>query len=101
MNIPWEIPPTEDDIRHVLRLLGDQASHPVYIHCSKGIERSGIAIAIYRIELMGWTPDRAVREMLDHGLAKAIRRHPTKKRVVDAVTDYAARGALPKEQRLP
>ena len=63
MNIPWEIPPTEDDIRHVLRLLGDQASHPVYIHCSKGIERSGIAIAIYRIELMGWTPDRAVRPM--------------------------------------
>ena len=42
---------------------------PVYIHCRHGKDRTGMAIAIYRIQSEGWSPDKALKEakMFDFG----------------------------------
>lgn len=38
----------------------------VLLHCHGGSERTGGAIAFYRVYVQGWAPDDAVREMLEH-----------------------------------
>ncbi len=42
---------------------------PVYIHCRHGRDRTGMAIAIYRIQSDGWSPEKALKEakMYDFG----------------------------------
>lgn len=36
---------------------------PVYVHCHAGMDRTGAAVAGYRVAYDGWTVDRALREM--------------------------------------
>jgi protein tyrosine/serine phosphatase len=63
-------PPPEEDIKRLLDTLDDKRNHPVLIHCAAGVDRTGIAIAIYRIERMGWTNRLAVTEMISNGFAE-------------------------------
>jgi len=62
------LPPTDEEIRQVLDLLDDERNCPVLVHCSAGVERSGMVAAIYRIERMGWSNERAVEQLLANGV---------------------------------
>ena len=57
-------PPTSENVRIVLEVLDDERNFPVLIHCELGKVRTGNAVAIYRIERMGWTSGEATLEML-------------------------------------
>lgn len=35
---------------------------PVYIHCRHGRDRTGMAVAIFRIQSEGWSPEKALKE---------------------------------------
>ena len=37
---------------------------PIYVHCRHGSDRTGVAIALYRIKEQGWDPDKALKEAL-------------------------------------
>lgn len=37
---------------------------PTYVHCKFGRDRTGLAVALYRIQAEGWEPDEAYREAL-------------------------------------
>jgi uncharacterized protein (TIGR01244 family) len=44
-------------------IVRDPRAHPVLTYCEQGIHRAGILSAVYRLALMNWPLDRAVREM--------------------------------------
>jgi protein tyrosine/serine phosphatase len=54
-------------IDRFLALLDDEANHPVLLHCKAGLHRTGVLVAVYRMEYQGWTPAEAFREMKAHG----------------------------------
>jgi protein tyrosine/serine phosphatase len=68
--------PRADDVRRFLRLMeggtvasqgGPPASFPVFVHCLKGKDRTGLFVAAYRIVEQHWSSERALREMDDFG----------------------------------
>ena len=65
-NLPWrgqdkELP--REHIASFFGILSNAENLPVLVHCKRGAERTGLMIALYRIEFDGWTPERAYREM--------------------------------------
>lgn len=45
-----------------LRVITDPGAQPVLVHCAAGSERTGVAIALYRMIEQGWTIDQAMDE---------------------------------------
>lgn len=43
-----------------------EAGEPVLVHCSAGTYRTGGVVAMYRVLLEGWTPERARAEMIEY-----------------------------------
>ena len=58
--------PTVATVLAALQTL-DAAPKPVFVHCMKGQDRTGVVIAAYRIRRQGWTFDQAYQEMLSYG----------------------------------
>ena len=74
VGLPLTWPPSEEQVRQALGILDDERNWPVLVHCSAGIERSGMLVAIYRIERQGWTSQRALDEMLSKGVPRTSER---------------------------
>ena len=69
-------PPSDEDVRKFFDVVLDPKRRPVFFHCAEGKDRTGTMCALYRIEVDGWTPERAREEMEAFGwhddLYKAI-----------------------------
>lgn len=70
--IPEVIPfrtwhPEDEDVVRFLRIVTDPAKTPVFVHCRRGIDRTGTMVAIYRIAVEGWSREEAIREMTQGG----------------------------------
>lgn len=63
----FEHDPDQATIDRFLEVLRDKNTHPVYIHCNMGIERTGLMTALYRVEECGYSFKRAYEEMIDYG----------------------------------
>lgn len=50
-----------------LIIASDPANKPLYVHCHGGQDRTGVMLALYRVEVDGWSHDKAYDEMLKHG----------------------------------
>lgn len=59
-------PPTEAESDHFLKLVNDEKNWPVYVHCAAGRHRTGILMAIYRMEMDGWDANQAYQEMKEY-----------------------------------
>jgi tyrosine-protein phosphatase SIW14 len=57
--------PRREGFRRFLEIVSDPARVPVFVHCRYGSDRTGAAVAIYRIKVQGWAPSEAIREMVD------------------------------------
>jgi tyrosine-protein phosphatase SIW14 len=53
LSLPPEKPPGEDQISRWLDLMKNPVNHPVLVHCTHGIVRTGMMTAIYEMELKG------------------------------------------------
>jgi protein tyrosine/serine phosphatase len=53
------------DLTPLWKLLDDPHARPVLVHCTGGVHRTGVCVALYRIERQGWDPQQAIDEM-DH-----------------------------------
>ena len=50
-----------------LKVVQDAGAHaPVYVHCRDGMDRTGYAVAAYRIVLQDWSADRAMDDLHAH-----------------------------------
>jgi protein tyrosine phosphatase (PTP) superfamily phosphohydrolase (DUF442 family) len=59
--------PEDEDMRRFLSIVGDPARQPVFVHCLRGSDRTGTAVAVYRMSAEGWSPEDAIDEMVRGG----------------------------------
>jgi protein tyrosine/serine phosphatase len=53
----------EWQFRKVLEILDDPGRQPALVHCARGTCRTGAAVAFYRFERDGWTPEDVAAEL--------------------------------------
>ena len=69
-NIPmiaWPLIPEEKQVVKFLTIVTDPKRTPVLVHCQHGADRTGTLCAVYRIVVLGWTKEDAIKEMTDGG----------------------------------
>lgn len=74
-----------DKVRKAEQIINDPSKQPVFIHCSRGSDRTGCVVAIHRID-NGWTADDAIAEMHEYrtrwfnlGFRHAVREYAEEK----------------------
>jgi protein tyrosine phosphatase (PTP) superfamily phosphohydrolase (DUF442 family) len=55
------------DVVRFLHVVGTPGTAPIFLHCQRGADRTGLMCAIYRIAVQGWTKDEALAEMTQGG----------------------------------
>jgi len=89
VNFPWDgfQTPRGEQIARVLQAMnGDGA---VFVHCKQGRDRTGTAIAAYRISRDGWTNQKALSEAKTYGM------HWFERGMMRFITDYRASESTP------
>ena len=61
--------PTEKQIEHALRILNDSSAAPIFIHCRRGADRTGVVLACYRIDHDNWGNQKALNEARSFGMS--------------------------------
>ncbi|MBZ5625326.1 MAG: tyrosine-protein phosphatase [Acidobacteriia bacterium] len=71
VNVPMtgKTPPTPAETNTILSLLEDPAAGPVFVHCKRGVDRTGAVIAAYRIDHDKWDNARALKEAKANGMS--------------------------------
>jgi protein tyrosine/serine phosphatase len=74
INIPLTkfAPPTRAEISDVLGILEDSNAEPVFVHCRRGVGRTGAAIAAYHIDHDKWDNARALKDAMEYTRSHAI-----------------------------
>jgi protein-tyrosine phosphatase len=57
-------------IENFLDLMDNHETYPALIHCKAGLHRTGVIVAVYRMEYDGWTPHQAMRELKANGFGE-------------------------------
>lgn len=62
-------PPTTDKLSEIAMLIQDAIDHKenILVHCLHGVDRTGMAIAAWKIIYEGWSVDDAIAEMKKMG----------------------------------
>jgi protein tyrosine/serine phosphatase len=67
--LPGWLPPSKHQISNTVAVLEIPPYQPVLIHCQRGKDRTGLIVAIYRIQ-HGWTNQQALEEARAHGMSR-------------------------------
>ena len=69
INIPMSdiSRPKPAELLRAVRIIEDQASRPIYVHCRHGRDRTGFVIAADKILHHGWSVENAYQEAVDNG----------------------------------
>jgi protein tyrosine phosphatase (PTP) superfamily phosphohydrolase (DUF442 family) len=59
--------PKNAQVAEFLKLLQQNPTQKVFVHCYYGSDRTGVMVAAYRMTQQNWTPDQAVAEMYSFG----------------------------------
>ena len=63
--LTWRI--DDQHVIEVMRMLKRTENGPFLIHCQHGADRTGVMSAMYRVLEQGWTPEDALKELIDGG----------------------------------
>ncbi|HVN22037.1 MAG TPA: tyrosine-protein phosphatase [Dongiaceae bacterium] len=80
VSIPWHCPlPSDEPFIKFLKVIKDNPDKKVFVHCRLGDDRTGMAIASYRMAVEGWSADEAMKEMelfgfrgIHHGICPTL-----------------------------
>jgi tyrosine-protein phosphatase SIW14 len=61
--------PKGDKVAAVQALFNDTTSGPVFVHCKRGADRTGMVVAVYRISHDQWDNKRALTEAKSYGMS--------------------------------
>lgn len=61
--------PKDDKVATVQALFNDTASGPVFVHCKRGADRTGMVVAVYRISHDQWDNKKALTEAKSYGMS--------------------------------
>jgi len=68
VSIPSHCPfPKDEPFAKFLRVIRENPGKKVFVHCRLGDDRTGMAVAAYRMAQDGWSADEAMREMRTFG----------------------------------
>ncbi len=73
--------PKREEFEYFLEIVSKPENRPVFVHCKHGADRTGTAVALYRIKVQDWDVEKAVDEMV-HGGYNFHRIHQQLKRFV-------------------
>jgi len=59
--------PSNKKIDFLLEQIQDPRNQPAFLHCRHGKDRTGLVFGIFRVEVQGWSPQKAYDEMIDIG----------------------------------
>lgn len=62
---PWHA--EDEDVVAFLKIVSNTNNLPVFVHCERGADRTGMICAMYRVVICGWTKEAAIKEMEDGG----------------------------------
>src|SRR3974390_633074 len=62
---PWHA--EDEDVVAFLKIASDTNNLPLFVHCQRGADRTGMICAVYRIVYCGWTKEAAIQEMEEGG----------------------------------
>ena len=65
--------PKDDQVTAILAVLNDTTTGPVFVHCRRGADRTGTAIAVYRISHDRWDNKKALSEAKSYGMSMFAR----------------------------
>lgn len=70
ISIPSHCPfPKDEPFAKFLRVLRENPAKKVFVHCRLGDDRTGMAVAAYRMAMEGWSADEAMKEMRAFGFS--------------------------------
>src|SRR5439155_25132281 len=61
--------PHHKQIEHALKVLNEEKAGPVFIHCQRGADRTGVVLACYRMEHDRWSNREALDEARSYGMS--------------------------------
>jgi tyrosine-protein phosphatase SIW14 len=61
--------PKDDQVAAVQALFNDTTSGPVFVHCKRGADRTGMVVAVYRISHDQWDNKKALSEAKSNGMS--------------------------------
>jgi tyrosine-protein phosphatase SIW14 len=68
VSIPWHCPrPKDKPFARFLKLIEENPKKKFFVHCRLGDDRTGMAVAAYRMAEQGWSADEALKEMQTFG----------------------------------
>jgi protein tyrosine/serine phosphatase len=59
-----------ETIERYLEILDHPGNYPVLIHCKAGLHRTGVLVALYRMEYEDWTKSEALEELRVNGFGE-------------------------------
>jgi protein tyrosine/serine phosphatase len=62
---PWHA--EDEDVVAFLKIASDTNNLPLFVHCQRGADRTGMICAMYRIVYCNWTREDAIKEMTEGG----------------------------------
>lgn len=65
-------------VQQFLDVLNDPVNYPrpILVHCLAGVHRTGVMIALYRMEHEGWSKEQALAEMQEYGYTDTTQYDP-------------------------
>lgn len=59
--------PSKEKYKQFLKIVSNPSNWPVFVHCQHGADRTGSAVALYRIKIQKWNKEDAINEMVNGG----------------------------------
>ncbi len=59
--------PEDEETVRFLKEVTNRSNLPAFLHCMHGADRTGAMVAVYRMAVMGWSREKAIRELKEGG----------------------------------